>query len=171
MLTSATNERRTSMKCVFSIALVVALTACNAIAEEFKVGSLVIENPWARETPKGATVGGGYLEIKNNGAVPDRLIGGSVNVAKQFQIHNMTMENGVSKMREVTGGFEIKPGATVKLEPGSSHVMFVELTQPLRAGEKVHGTLKFEHDGTIDIEYTVLGMGAKGPAVDNRSPR
>jgi copper(I)-binding protein len=159
------------MKSIFGIVLILTLTAGDAVAEEFKVGSLVVENPWARETPKGATVGGAYLEIKNNGAVPDRLIGGSVNVAKQFQVHNMTMENGVSKMREVTGGLEIKPGATVKLEPGSSHVMLVGLTQPLRAGEKVHGTLKFEHAGTIDIEYPVLGIGAKGPASDNRSPR
>jgi len=81
----------------------------------------------------------------------------------------MTMENGVAKMREVTGGLEIKPGETIKFAPGSSHVMFVDLTQPLRAGDKVHGTLRFEHAGTIDIEYSVLGMGASGPASDSHA--
>jgi len=151
------------------IGLVLVLMVGSAVAEQFKAGSLVVENPWARETPKGATVGGGYLEIRNTGSAPDRLIGGSVTAAKRFQVHNMTMENGVAKMREVTGGLEIKPGETIKFAPGSSHVMFVDLTQPLRAGDKVHGTLRFEHAGTIDIEYSVLGMGASGPASDSHA--
>jgi copper(I)-binding protein len=47
--------------------------------------------------------------------------------------------------------------------------MFVSLAQPLHAGETVRGTLTFEHAGTIEIEYAVLGMGAKGPEVD-RNP-
>ena len=47
-------------------------------------------------------------------------------------------------MREVAGDIEIKPGETIKLEPGSSHLMFVNLMQPLREGEKVRGTLTFE---------------------------
>jgi hypothetical protein len=58
---------------------------------------------------------------------------------------------------------EIKPGETFKFEPGSSHLMFVGLTQPLHNGDTVKGTLKFEHAGTVEIEYRVLSLGAKGP--------
>ena len=150
-------------KLVSTVAVALTLMTCHAAAAEFKVASLVIGNPWARATPNGAIIGGGYLEIKNNGTSADRLIGGSVSVAKSFQVHNMTMEDGVMKMREVTGGIDIKPGETIKFEPGSSHLMFVNLMQPLREGEKVRGTLTFEHAGTTDIEYAVVGMGAKGP--------
>jgi copper(I)-binding protein len=150
-------------KLALGVATLLSL-ATNAVAEEFKIGSLAIENPWARETPKGAIVGGGYLEIKNNGTEPDRLVGGTVSVAKFFQMHKVIVDNDVSRMRQITDGVEIKPGETVKFEPGSSHVMFVNLTQPLHAGETVHGTLEFAHAGTIAIEYTVLGMGAKAPA-------
>jgi copper(I)-binding protein len=105
----------------------------------------------------------GYVEIKNNGTAPDKLLHGSVSVAKRFQIHSTTIEDGVAKMREITAGIEIKPGETIKFEPGASHLMFVNLVQPLHQGEKVRGTLTFEHAGTIDIEYAVLGMGAKEP--------
>jgi copper(I)-binding protein len=138
----------------------------HAAAAEFKIDSLVIEGPWTRATPKGATIGGGYLDIKNNGTAPDRLLGGSVSVAKRFQIHRTTIEDGVAKMREVTAGVEIKPGETIKFEPGESHLMFVNLMQPLHEGDKVRGTLTFERAGTVDIEYAVLGMGAKAPGAD-----
>ncbi len=139
------------------------LMAGVALPAEYTLGPLEIRTPWTRETPKGATIGGGYVEIKNNGAVADRLMSGSVSVAKLFQIHQTTIDNGVAKMRQITTGVEIAPGQSLKVEPGSSHLMFVNLTGPLHAGGKVHGTLQFEHAGTIDIDYAVLGMGAKAP--------
>jgi copper(I)-binding protein len=150
--------KRTSI----AAAILVLMTSVSLPAE-YTLGSLEIRTPWTRETPKGATIGGGYVEIKNSGAVADRLLGGSVSVAKLFEIHQTTMDNGVAKMRQVTTGVEIGPGQTLKFEPGSSHLMFVNLTGPLHAGEKVHGTLQFEHAGTIEIDYAVLGMGAKSP--------
>ncbi|HWX31075.1 MAG TPA: copper chaperone PCu(A)C [Steroidobacteraceae bacterium] len=150
--------KRTSI----AAAILVLMTSVS-LPTEYTLGSLEIRTPWTRETPKGATIGGGYVEIKNNGAVADRLLGGSVSFAKLFEIHQTTMDNGVAKMRQVTTGVEIGPGQTLKFEPGSSHLMFVNLTGPLHAGEKVHGTLQFEHAGTIEIDYAVLGMGAKSP--------
>jgi copper(I)-binding protein len=86
-----------------------------------------------------------------------------VSVAKRFQIHTTTIEDGVARMREVTAGIEIKPRETIRFEPGASHFMFVNLAQPLHEGDKVRGALTFERAGTIDIEYEVVGMGAKAP--------
>ena len=43
---------------LFTLALVLALSAMPALAQEFKAGDIVIEKPWARATPKGADVGG-----------------------------------------------------------------------------------------------------------------
>jgi copper(I)-binding protein len=57
-------------------AFVVLLTSV-ALPAEYTLGSLAIRTPWTRETPKGATIGGGYVEIKNNGMVVDRLLSGS----------------------------------------------------------------------------------------------
>src|SRR5260370_38003322 len=96
-----------------------------ALPAAYTPGPLEIRTPWTRETPRGATIGGGYVEIKNNGTAADRLLGGSVGVAKRLEIHSTTIEDGGTKMRQVTAGIEIKPGETLKIDAGSSHLMLV----------------------------------------------
>ena len=129
-------------------------------AADVTAGSLKIFAPWARATPKGASVGGGYLSITNNGNTPDRLLGGSTAVSNGFEIHSMTMDNGVMKMRPVSGGLEIKPGQTIELKPGGYHVMFVGLKHGLRQGDHVKATLNFEKAGKVDVNFTVESIGA-----------
>src|SRR4051812_47009936 len=77
-----------------------ALLALGTIAQahDYKVGSLRIEHPWTRATPKGASVGGGYMKITNTGSEPDRLISGSSSISGRFEVHEMSMDNGVMKM-------------------------------------------------------------------------
>jgi copper(I)-binding protein len=81
----------------------------------------------------------------------------------------MVMEQGVAKMRPLTGGLEIKPGETVELKPGSMHVMLMGLKQPLEKGQKVKGTLEFEKAGKLEIEYAVEALGVSAPAPDKHS--
>ena len=147
---------------LFTLALAFAISAAPALAKEFKAGDIVIEKPWARATPKGAEVGGGYLTIHNNGATPDRLTGGTADFAA-VEVHQMTTENGVSKMREVEGGLAIPAHGSVGLSPGGYHLMFTHLTHPLVKGETVKATLKFEHAGPVEVEFNVAGIGAAGP--------
>jgi copper(I)-binding protein len=99
----------------------------------------------------------------NHGTPTDRLIGGSVDVANSFQLDSMVTENGIAKMRDLSG-IDIKPGQMIEFKPGGSHAMFVNLKHPLSKGEHVKGTLIFEHAGTVQIEYGVGGIGAqRGP--------
>jgi copper(I)-binding protein len=141
------------------IGAAVVFISSMAVAEIYSAGGLQIGNPWARATPKGATVGAGYLTITNKGTEPDRLIGGSAAPAARFEVHTTVMEKGVARMRQVTG-LEIKPGETVELAPGGMHVMLMGLKQPLRQGQSVKGTLVFEKAGTVAIEFAVQGIGA-----------
>ncbi|MFZ1885765.1 MAG: copper chaperone PCu(A)C [Rhodoplanes sp.] len=141
------------------------LAASTAHAGEYKIGSLDIADPYTPATPKGATVGAGYMKITNNGTAPDRLISGSSDVAGKVEVHEMTLDKGVMKMRPLKGGLEIKPGETVTLKPGSFHVMFVGLKKPLRKGDHVKATLVFEKAGKGDVDFDVLAMGAK-PGAD-----
>jgi copper(I)-binding protein len=150
------------MAVIWRFALVgaaVVFISSMAAAETYSAGGLQVGNPWARATPKGATVGAGYLTITNKGTEADRLIGGSAAPAARFEVHTTVMENGVARMRQVTA-LEIKPGETVELAPGGMHVMFMGLKQPLRQGQTVKGTLVFEKAGTVAIEFTVQGIGA-----------
>lgn len=140
--------------------LVATLLAVPALAADYTAGSLKIGQPWARATPKGAPVGGGYLTITNTGSEPDRLIGGSSPIAKQLEVHAMSMDGGVMKMRPVEGGIEIKPGETVALKLGGLHLMFVGLKGTLKQGDKVPATLEFAKAGKVQVEFQVESMGA-----------
>lgn len=130
--------------------------------QSYKLGQLVIEAPWARATPAGAQVGGGYLKITNTGKEADRLIGGSLPIATSVEVHQMTMTDGVMKMRKMGQGLEIKPGQTIELKPGSYHLMFTGLREGLKQGQAIKGTLQFEKAGSIEVEYQVASIAAKG---------
>ena len=145
-----------------ALALFVAAGAAPALAQEAKAGDIVIEKPWARATPKGADVGAGYLTIRNNGAAPDRLTGGSADFAS-VEVHEMKTEGGVMKMAEMKNGINVPAHSSVGLAPGGYHIMFTHLTHPLTKGETVKATLNFEHAGPIEVEFPVLGVGAAGP--------
>ena len=144
-----------------TLALALATSAAPALAQEFKAGDIVIEKPWARATPKGAEVGSGYLTIQNRGATPDRLTGGRADFAR-VEVHQMSSENGVSKMRELKDGLAIPAHGSVGLSPGSYHLMFTHLAHPLTKGETVKATLNFEHAGPVEVEFKVAGVGAAG---------
>ena len=103
----------------------------------FKVGALVIEAPWARATPGGAQVGGAYFKVTNTGVEADRLIGGSLPTAASVEVHEMSMTDGVMRMRKLENGLEIKPGQTVELKPGGYHIMFMGLREGLKQGQPI----------------------------------
>jgi copper(I)-binding protein len=150
---------------MFRLALIVtaacaAMIAAPVTAHEYKAGALTIGHPWARATPKGASIGAGYFTVTNTGKTSDRLVGGSTDVASRFEVHEMTMTNGIMKMRPLANGLEIKPGQTVKLQPGGYHVMFVKLKQPLVKGQHIDATLSFAKAGKVKIDFVVEGIGA-----------
>jgi copper(I)-binding protein len=156
------NDHRGFRSRLVRVSALLAALACAAgmaRAHDFRIGSMEIEHPWARATPKGATIAGGYVKLTNTGKEADRLVGGSLPIAGRFEIHQMTMNNGVMQMRPVSGGLEIKPGESVELKPGSYHLMFLDLKQPLVQKQPVKGTLVFEKAGTVEIEYTVEPVG------------
>lgn len=137
--------------------------AMAAATKVYKAGSLAIEAPWARATPGGAKVAGGFMKITNASKEPDRLIGGTVPFANRFEVHEMAMDGGVMKMRELAKGLEIKPGETVELKPGGYHLMFMDLKSGLKEGQTVKGTLMFEKAGKVDVEFKVGPIGGGSP--------
>jgi hypothetical protein len=151
------------------VASLVALSAGAAFAEDYKVGALEIDNPWSRAIPKGAKVAAGYMTIKNTGTEPDRLVSGSTPVAGKLEIHEMTMDKGVMKMRPLAAGLEIKPGETVELKPESFHLMLTNLKQPIEKGKPFAASLVFEKAGPVDVEFAVEAVGAT-PAAAHKTP-
>jgi periplasmic copper chaperone A len=148
----------------FASAAVIGLLSSAAVqAAEVKAGDLVIDQAWSRATPGGAKVAGGYLTIENKGSAADRLVSATADVSGKVEIHEMSMDGGVMKMRMLEKGLPIEPGKTVKLAPGGYHIMFQELKAPLKEGEKVPVTLQFEKAGKVQVTFDVQGVGAKAP--------
>jgi len=149
-------------------ALLLALFTAPATAEEVKAGDLVITQAWSRATPGGAKIAGGYLTIENKGAAPDRLMGGTGDVAAKIEVHEMGTKDGVMTMRPLDKGLVIEPGKTVKLAPGGYHLMLMDLKGPLKQGDKVPLALEFEKAGKVNLSLDVQAVGAQAPGGNMR---
>jgi copper(I)-binding protein len=136
--------------------LAVAIAFClPAFAQETKLNDLTIEKPYARATAPHQPAGAAYLTIENKGKSADKLTGASSPVAKSVEIHTMSMEGNVMKMREV-GQIELKPSAKLEMKPGDGyHLMLMGLRQPLKAGDTFPLTLTFEKAGKAEVKVTV----------------
>jgi copper(I)-binding protein len=150
------------LKSAFAAVLIVA--ALPAFADDAKIA---IEDPYARATPAGAQTGAVYMTIDNKTSTPDRLAGAASDVAAQVQVHEMSMDNGVMKMRELTDGLAVPAGGSVTLKPGSYHVMLIGLKKPLAAGDSFPLTLKFEKAGNISVTVPVKAMSSTQGGMGN----
>jgi copper(I)-binding protein len=141
------------------VAAALALAASAALAHDYKAGAIVIDHPWARATPHGASVGAGYFSLTNTGTTADRLIAATAAVADHVELHRMSMVDGVMRMRPVKDGIELAPGQRIEFKSNAFHLMMVDLKEPLQQGQRIKGTLTFEKAGTVDIEFAVEGIG------------
>lgn len=146
------------------LALAAMLPMCAAFADPVRIGPITVDHPWSRATPPAATTGAGYLELSNSGSTDDRLVSASSPAAAETQIHEMTVANGVMTMRQLAGGLAIPTGSEIVLKPGGYHVMLIDLKRPLKAGEDVPVTLRFEKAGSVDVALHVEKLGSPGPA-------
>ncbi|HVK94889.1 MAG TPA: copper chaperone PCu(A)C [Noviherbaspirillum sp.] len=144
--------------------LVLAVIAVSnlAHAQEYRLKDLRIENPYARATVPHQPSGGAYVTIENVGKEADRLIAVSSPVAKSGELHMMSMDDNVMRMREVSG-IDLTPATKVEMKPGDGyHVMLMGLRQPLKAGDRFPLKLIFEKSGTTEVSVTVRDIGKQG---------
>ncbi len=144
---------------LFALALAGSLAATAAAAHDYLLGALKIDHPWARPTVAGQSTGGGYLSVHNSGSKTDRLLGARSPAAAAVEVHEMRMEGDVMRMREIKA-LELPVGKLVTLAPGGLHLMLVGLKAPLKVGDKVPVTLRFEAAGEIDVVFHVENKAA-----------
>jgi periplasmic copper chaperone A len=119
-----------------------------------------ITNAWARATPGGAQTAAAYVTLQSDAG--DRLIGISTPAAQKAEVHEMTMEGNVMKMRPVDG-LDLPAGKSVTLKPGGYHIMLTGLAKPLEAGQTFPMTLDFTKAGEKQVTVRVEKVGAMGP--------
>ncbi|MBI1405390.1 MAG: copper chaperone PCu(A)C [Caulobacter sp.] len=115
---------------------------------------IMIAHNWARPAAAGGNTAG-YFHIRNDGGAADQLLSVESPIAAKVQIHQSKMDGGVMKMAPLADGVEIPAGSDIEFNPGGMHVMFIGLTGPLKAGDKVPVTLVFRDSGRIAVELPV----------------
>ncbi|HRE43715.1 MAG TPA: copper chaperone PCu(A)C [Terricaulis sp.] len=115
-------------------------------------GAIAIHDPWVGTTSPGAEVAAGYVTLHNNGAAPDRLLSATSSRAARVELHEMRMDDGVMRMRQVHA-IALAPDAHVTLAPGGLHIMFFGVETPIVAGERISVTLMFEQAGAVEVAF------------------
>lgn len=153
---------RITRRAALAVLLATGLALPAAAQGEVRAGDLLVSQGWSRAAGQGGQ-GAGFLRIANTGSAPDRLLAATSPAAGRMELHTMLRDGDVMRMREVQS-IEIPPGQTVELRPGGFHMMFIGLTQPLRQGESVPVTLRFERAGEVRIALAIQAAGARAPA-------
>lgn len=144
-----------------TISLIATLAAITMIlTTEVFAGDITIENPWARASASKAKSGGAFMTIKNSGTTPDKLIAARSDIAKRAEIHQTKMKDGMMMMHPVKA-IEVPPGGMAMLKPGSYHVMFMGLKEPLRKGGAFPLTLVFEKAGAVEVMVKIMKPGTR----------
>ncbi|MFZ3035455.1 MAG: copper chaperone PCu(A)C [Parvibaculum sp.] len=130
-------------------------------AQDYMAGQIEIAQPWAR--PSTVNTGAAYFRLTNTGASDDVLISVASDVAARVELHSMTMDGNIMRMRK-EDSLPLPAGKSVSIEPGGLHIMLIGLKQPLVEGETFPMHLTFEKAGGIDITVHVQG---KPPVVSD----
>jgi copper(I)-binding protein len=126
------------------------------------VAQTKVTNPWVRGTVAQQKATGAFMQIVSQQG--GRLVQASSPVAGVVEIHEMSMDGNVMRMRAVAG-IDLPAGRTVELKPGGFHVMLMDLRQPLQPGDTVPVTLVFDSGGKRDsVEVKATGRAAAATA-------
>ncbi|MDU9004013.1 copper chaperone PCu(A)C [Sedimentitalea todarodis] len=138
------------------LAAAALLTLTGTAWADDTVANITVTDPYARSSMASSATGAAFMTLKNDTDQDDRLVAVTSDVAERVELHTHVEDaNGVMKMREVEGGFEVAAGDTHALKRGGDHVMFLGLKQPLSDGDIIPLTLTFEKAGDVVIEVPV----------------
>ena len=139
-----------------------ALTGCGAAADAAsssasggatQAASVTVTDPWIKAADTDMT--GAFAVLGNTGDADAELTGASTPAAKTVELHEMTGSAGAMQMQELEGGIAVPAGGGATLAPGGLHLMLMDLTDPLEAGETVEVTLDFADGSTSEVEFEV----------------
>lgn len=137
-------------KYLFSLAVLFVLTGLS-----FAQGKVVVEGAWVGEVPPSSPVAAAYITIKNEGTADDKLLSVTSSISGSTMIHQTVVdEEGVARM-DMIDALVIPAGKSVILKPGGTHIMLMDLKEPVTGKGKIELDLKFENAGEMKIEAPV----------------
>src|SRR5512145_3154873 len=120
----------------FGVLIAALLLSVSAYA-----GDIRVEGAWSRATTPGQNTGMADVTITSKLAAT--LVGAVSAASTSVELHSMTHEGGMMKMREVKA-IELPAGKSVNLGENGFHLMLIGLKSPLKAGETIPLTLSIQ---------------------------
>jgi copper(I)-binding protein len=146
---------------LYLVLTLLASATAFAQTDEEACNLVYLFDAWARSTVEGAPTGAVFGILVNLGDDPDTLVSASTDVAESVELHETMMgENDVMQMQPIEGGLVVAPDSYLELQPGGFHMMLVDLTEPLVAGNTFHMTLSFEHAGEVEVSVSIRDLDA-----------
>lgn len=137
--------------------LALALGAACGLAQ----AQTTVKDAWVRGTVAQQKATGLFAQISSAGG--GKLVAAASPAAGVVEIHEMSMDGSMMKMRALPAGLDLPAGKTVELKPGGYHIMLMDLKAPLKAGDTVEVTLTIEgQDGkkeSLALKVPVKAMG------------
>ncbi|WP_338811674.1 copper chaperone PCu(A)C [Dermacoccus nishinomiyaensis] len=178
-ITPATRRtRRLTAVALLTLAAPAALTACSSddsgtsgdsksaassasatsSADATMASRITPSDTWAKAADSGMSAAFGTL--KNTGTMPI-VITGARGDAGPVQLH-VTQKTATGMEMKETKSFTVPAGGSLELKPGSSHLMFMNLSHALKAGETQKLTVTFDDGSHTDVSFPVRAYdGAK----------
>ncbi|MFI2651130.1 copper chaperone PCu(A)C [Micromonospora fulviviridis] len=103
-------------------------------------GVVTVRDPWVKAADKGMTAAFGTLV--NDGDTDVTVVSGATDVSP-MELHEMTMKDGKMVMQQKQGGIVVKAHSSTTLQPGGEHLMLMDITRPVKAGDELTFTLTF----------------------------
>ena len=113
-----------------------------------------VHGAWVRATPPVSHMSAAYFTLINHGDQEDLLLSVETELAKVVELHNVKKTDGMMSMFPVPF-VPIPAGGEQNLEPGSYHIMLINLNQTPRLGQKYELFLQFKHAGIMKVTAAV----------------
>jgi copper(I)-binding protein len=145
----------------FLAAIALAALAIPSLAAA-KPPAVQVTDAWCRAAPRGALAGACYVTL--TAGADDRLVAVETAAATRAEIHTMSTDGGVMRMRKLADGVALPAGKPVALKPGAEHLMLIGPKIALRPGAKVALTLRFKSAAPVTVSAPV--KAAPTPAMN-----
>lgn len=176
MTTSPHATPRSGRLAALAAVALLALSGCattaaadeDAVPTATQAESVTVTDAWVKAVDEGMSAGFGILT--NDGSDEVTVVAASGDASTMFELHETgASETGEMTMQQVEGGFVIAPGDSLTLESGGNHIMFMDVVDPLVAGDEVTLTLVFGDDSSLEFTAPVKDYVGANESYDDHS--
>ena len=112
--------------------------------------SVAVSEQWVKAADSGMTAAFGVIANDTDSDI--RIVSGDTEASTTTELHEVVESGGTMTMREKKDGFVIPAKGSLTLKPGAEHIMLMGVKKPIRSGDSVTVTLRFEDGSTKRID-------------------